>query len=152
MRRADRQAPETESIAFLMRDTYNALARRFQAELTRAGLTMSMWFFLRALADRDGLAQRQLMEQAGLLQPATSTALKQMEGMRLVTRKADPVDGRITRFHLTHKARLLLARLLPAAAGVRERAVIDFTAGELDTLRRLLRRMKANLERIEEPA
>jgi len=143
---------QSESIAFLMRDTYNAFARGFQADLARSDLTMSMWFFLRALSKEDGLAQTQLMEQAGLLQPATSSALKQMEGMGLVTRRADAADGRIARFHLTPKAHGLLRRLLPAAARVREKAVADFTDQELEGLRSLLRRMKANLERMEEAA
>lgn len=151
-RRKGGGAPEGESIAFLMRDTYNAFARNFQVDLAGAGLTMSMWFFLRALSQEDGLAQTQLMEQAGLLQPATSAALKQMEGMGLITRKADPADGRISRFYLTPRAGGLLKKLLPAASRVRERAVADFSAEELDVLRGLLQRMKANLERIEEEA
>ena len=129
-----------------MRDTYGAFARVFQEDLQRAGLTMSMWFFLRALSEEDGLAQKQLMDRAGLMQPATSSALKQMERMRLIARKDDPNDGRVARFFLTAKARALLKKLFPAAAGVREKAVVDFSAEELDLLRKLLKRMKANLE------
>jgi DNA-binding MarR family transcriptional regulator len=138
---------ETDSIAFLMRDTYGAFARVFQEDLDQSGLTMSMWFFLRALSDEDGLAQKQLMDRAGLMQPATSSALKQMERMRLIARKDDPDDGRVARFFLTAKARGLLKKLFPAAAQVREKAVVDFSAAELDVLRDLLKRMKANLEK-----
>jgi DNA-binding MarR family transcriptional regulator len=139
-------SPEGESIAFLMRDTYGAFARSFQEELARAGMTMSMWFFMRALAKEEGLSQTQLMERAGLLQPATSAALKQMAGMGLIVRRDDPSDRRMARFFLTAKSRSLLKKLLPAAARVRERAVVDFTVEELDQLRGLLRRMKTNLE------
>lgn len=139
-------SPEGESIAFQMRDTYSAFARAFQVELARAGMTMSMWFFVRALSKEDGLSQTQLMERAGLLQPATSAALKQMTQMGLIVRRHDPSDRRMARFFLTAKSRALLKKLFPAAARVREKAVVDFTAEELDQLRALLQRMKANLE------
>jgi MarR family transcriptional regulator, organic hydroperoxide resistance regulator len=145
-RRKGEASPEGDSIAFLMRDTYGAFARSFQEELSRAGMTMSMWFFVRALAKEEGLSQTQLMERAGLLQPATSAALKQMAEMGLIVRKEDPSDRRMARFFLTAKSRALLKKLFPAAARVRDRAVVDFTAAELDQLRTLLRRMKTNLE------
>lgn len=144
-RRKANGSSEGESIAFLMRDTYGAFARSFQVELARSGLTMSMWFFLRALSKEDGLAQSQLMERAGLMQPATSAALKQMERKGLISRKDDPADRRMSRFYLTAKAKSLLKKLFPAAARVREKAVVDFTAQELDVLREMLKRMKANL-------
>lgn len=145
-RRKANGSPEGESIAFLMRDTYGAFARRFQVDLARSDLTMSMWFFLRALSEEDGLAQTQLIERAGLLQPATSAALKQMKRMGLIKQKDDPADRRISRFYLTGKASRLFKSLLPAATRVRQTAVVDFTAEELDTLRSLLLRMKANLD------
>jgi MarR family transcriptional regulator for hemolysin len=107
---------------------------------------MSMWFFVRALSKEEGLSQTQLMERAGLLQPATSAALKQMAQMGLIVRRDDPSDGRMARFFLTPKSRTLLKKLFPAAARVRERAVVDFTEAELEQLRSLLRRMKTNLE------
>jgi DNA-binding MarR family transcriptional regulator len=146
-RRRANGSQQSESIAFLMRDTYSAFARTFQADLIRWDLTMSMWFFLRALANEDGLTQGQLMERAGLLQPATSAALKQMQRMGLINRHDDPADGRVARFYLTDKAKRLVKQLRPAAARVRQKAVVDFTASELDTLRSFLRRMKSNLER-----
>jgi DNA-binding MarR family transcriptional regulator len=143
-----RQNLETEGIAFLMRDTYNAFARDFQKDLADAGITMSMFFFLHALARSDGLSQRELMDAAGLLQPATSSALKEMERMRLISRHADPEDGRVARFYLTAKARALFEKkMLPAGARLRERALVDFSAAEVQILRTMLRRMKANLEK-----
>ena len=145
-RRKGNRGSAGESIAFLMRDTYGAFARAFQIELARSGLTMSMWFFLRALSKQDGLAQSQLMERAGLMQPATSASLKQMERKGLILRKDDPGDRRMSRVYLTDKAKRLLKKLFPAAARIREKAVVEFTAQELDVLREMLKRMKANLE------
>jgi DNA-binding MarR family transcriptional regulator len=139
----------TEGIAFLMRDTYSAFARDFEKTLADAGITMSMFFFLHALVRRDGLSQRELMEAAGLMQPATSSALKVMERMRLISRQTDTDDARVVRFFLTAKARALFdKKLLPAAARLRERALADFSAAEVETLRTMLRRMKANLEKL----
>ncbi|MFN2643843.1 MAG: MarR family winged helix-turn-helix transcriptional regulator [Burkholderiales bacterium] len=143
-----RRIPYTAGIAFLLRDTYGAFAREFQQALAEAGITMSMFFFLQALARRDGLSQRELMDGAGLMQPATSSALKEMERLRLISRETDPQDARVVRFYMTAKARSLFEkRLLPAGARLRERALVDFTAAELQTLRELLLRMKANLDK-----
>lgn len=137
-----------EGIAFLLRETYGAFAREFQTTLAEAGITMSMFFFLIALARRDGLSQRELMEGAGVMQPATSSALKAMERMRLISRETDPDDARVARFYLTAKARTLFEKkLLPAGAMLRERALTDFSAMEVETLRSMLRRMRANLEK-----
>ena len=137
-----------DGIAFLLRDTYGAFAREYQADLADAGITMSMFYFLHALARHDGLSQRELMEGVGLMQPATSAALKKMEAMRLAVRKPDAQDARVVRFYMTAKARRLVEKkLAPASARLRARAVGDFTAEEMQTLRSLLRRMKTNLEK-----
>jgi MarR family transcriptional regulator for hemolysin len=137
----------TEGIAFLLRETYSAFAREFQPALTEAGITLSMFFFLHGLARRDGMSQRELMEGAGLMQPATSSALKAMERMRLISRGTDTGDGRVVRFYLTAKGRALFEKkLLPAGARLRERALADFSAVEVEALRSMLRRMKTNLE------
>jgi MarR family transcriptional regulator, organic hydroperoxide resistance regulator len=143
-----RRNPYTEGTAFLLRDTYGAFAREFQVTLADAGITMSMFFFLHALARRDGLSQRELMGGAGLMQPATSSALKAMKRMRLISRGTDTDDRRVVRFYLTAKARTLLEKtLLPAGARLRERALVEFSAAQVETLHSMLRRMKANLEK-----
>src|SRR3954470_15842470 len=123
------RSPYTEGVAFLLRETYGAFAREFQSALTEAGITMSMFFFLHALARKDGLSQRELMDAAGLLQPATSSALKGMERMRLISRETDDDDGRVVRFYLTAKARALFEKkLVPESTRLRERALVDFSA------------------------
>lgn len=141
-----------EGIAFLLRETYGVFAREFQATLADAGITMSMFFFLHALSRKDGLSQRELMEGAGLLQPATSSALKGMEELRLISRQTDAEDGRVVRFYLTAKARTLFEKkILPASAELRDRALVDFSAAEVEQFRNMLRRMRTNLEKVEEP-
>ena len=138
---------DEQGIAFLLRDTYGAFAREFQEDLADAGLTMSMFFFLHALSRREGLSQRELMDGAGLMQPATSSALKEMERLKLVSRDTDAEDGRVARFSLTAKARALMEKkLVPASSRLRGRALVGFSAAELQTLRGMLRRMKANLD------
>ena len=146
------RTPHTEGIAFLLRETYGAFAREFQVTLADAGITMSMFFFLHALSRKDGLSQRELMEAAGLMQPATSSALKGMEEMRLISRQTDGEDGRVVRFYLTAKARSLFEKkIVSASARLRERALVDFSAAEEQQLRSMLRRMRVNLDKVEEP-
>lgn len=134
-----------ESIAYHLRDTYRALARVFQVETERVGVDMGVWMFLRSLWQEDGLTQKELTERAGLMQPSTSAALKQMERRGLVRQTVDAEDRRKVRIFLTPKSRALLEKLIPTAAKVRRQAMSDFSKEEVALLLEMLRRIRANL-------
>ena len=136
---------QIDSIAYELRDTYRALARAFQVETERYGISMGMWMFLRALRQQDGLTQKELIQSAGLMQPGTSAALKQMERRGLVTQTADSEDRRKVRIYLTPRSRALLDRLVPIAAKVRSKATSDFTGKELALLIEMLDRIRTNI-------
>ena len=140
-------AANDDSIAYLLRDTYAAFVQAFEDDLQTAGIGLSLWFLLRALAKVELLSQKQLMQRAGLLQqPATSAALKRMERLGLIVRHEDSVDRRKVRFSLTRQGLALIKRLGPAAAAIRQDAVRDFTPAEFAQLRRFLQRMQSNLQ------
>ena len=134
-----------DSIAYELRDTYRALARIFDMDANRFGITMGMWMFLRALWREDGLTQKELIQCAGLLQAGTSAALKQLEKCGLITQTVDSEDRRKTRVHLTARARAMLSKLVPIAASVRDRATQDFSAREVTLLVSMLGRIRTNL-------
>lgn len=134
-----------ESIAYHLRDTYRALARVFQVETQRLGVDMGVWMFLRSLWQEDGLTQKELTERAGLMQPSTSAALRQMERRGLVTQTVDTKDRRKVRIFLTPKSRALLEKLIPTAAKVRRQAVSDFSKQEVALLLEMLSRIRVNL-------
>ncbi len=134
-----------DNIAYELRDTYRAIARAFQAEAERFGVSMGMWMFLRALRQQDGLTQKELINSAGLMQPGTSAALKQMERLGLIRQESDKDDRRKVRIYLTPKSRVLLRKLVPISSKVRTQATSDFSKQEIVSLVNLLGRIKANI-------
>ena len=140
-----------DSIAYELRDTYRAVARAFQAEAEQFGVSMGMWMFLRALRVQDGLTQKELTNSAGLMQPGTSAALKQMERLGLIRQEEDKDDRRKVRIYLTPKSRRLLRQLVPISSKVRTQATSDFTKKEVILLINLLGRIKANIAGAPKP-
>ena len=53
--------------------------RALQARLAAHGVTFGHWTFLRILWEGDGLTQRELSDEAGVMEPTTFAALKAME-------------------------------------------------------------------------
>ena len=66
--------PPEASIGFLVRDTHRAFSRVLGAAIADAGVTIGMWFFLRALWEEDGLTQRELSRRIGMTEPTTVSA------------------------------------------------------------------------------
>ncbi|MFX8899298.1 MarR family transcriptional regulator, partial [Acinetobacter baumannii] len=87
-----------------------ALVRALQARLARHGVSFGHWSFLRILWERDGLTQRELSEQAGVMEPTTFAALKAMEKLGYVTRQQMPGNRRKVFVHLTPAGRSLRDR------------------------------------------
>jgi DNA-binding MarR family transcriptional regulator len=65
----------------------------------------------------------------------------------LARRTHSQADSREVTVGLTRKARTLLARLVPVAAGLQDTATRGVAKRDLATLRRVLRRMHENLTR-----
>ena len=59
------------------------------------------WAFLRILWERDGLNQRELSDQAGVMEPTTFSAIQAMEKLGYVTRVQRP-DNRTNGLHPSH--------------------------------------------------
>ncbi|MBU6508010.1 MAG: MarR family transcriptional regulator, partial [Alphaproteobacteria bacterium] len=109
------------------------------------GVTLGMWYFLRVLWEEDGLNQRELSERAGTAEPTTVTALHAMERRGLVTRVQNQQDRRKSNIYLTKPARELRALLLPEARTVNRIATAGLSAAEVEALKRVLTRLRANL-------
>lgn len=135
-----------DSIGFLVRDTHRAFSRALGAAIADAGVTVGMWFFLRALWEEDGLPQRELSRRIGMTEPTTASAIDTMEKRGFVVRRVDRADRRRRLVCLTESGRALKQALLPLAYEVNRTAIASLTAGEVATLRALLSRLKGNLE------
>jgi MarR family transcriptional regulator, organic hydroperoxide resistance regulator len=131
---AEADFPIAESVGYQIRVTHRALQRFLQTKIEPHGVTLGMWYFLRALWNEDGLSQRELSNRVGTMEPTTLSAILAMEKKGLVRRIRDRADRRKWHIHLTRKGRALKARLLPLARDVVDTAVQNLSAKEVKQL------------------
>ena len=137
--------PLAASVGAMIRFTHRAFAQDLQAHLARHHVTVGMWFFLRSLWEEDGLTQRELSQRVGAMEPTTGQQLRKMERLGLIERRRSITDRRKVHVHLSRMGRSLRAQLLPYAKDVNRAALVDLTASEVRTLKRILTRVTANL-------
>jgi len=130
--------PFAESVGYQIRSTHRALQRLLLLKIEPYGITLGMWYFLRALWHEDGLTQRELSNRVGTMEPTTLSAIVIMEKKGLVRRSRDKADRRKWHVHLTAKGRALKVSLIPLARGVVDMAVQNLSAGEVKQLLKVL--------------
>ena len=156
MRRSPKAKPPRRAAAFpprlssgyLVRDAHRAFQRLLERRIAAYGVTRGQWYFLRVLWTADGLSQRELSARVGMMEPTTAVALRNMERSQLIRRLRADEDRRKLRVFLTAKAKRLRNELLTIARGITADAEQGLAARDLDTFRRVIARMTANLDRI----
>jgi DNA-binding MarR family transcriptional regulator len=133
-----REAVPNDRLAHLVKDATRALLRALQMRLTAHGVPLGHWTFLRILWDKDGITQRELSEQAGVMEPTTFSALKAMERLGYVTRRKLPGNKKKVFVFLTPKGRLLKPKLVPFAEQVNQIAVRGVKPEDITTTRHTL--------------
>ena len=137
--------PFESSVGYQLRLTNRLVSRYLQQKIAPHGLTLGMWYFLRALWRRDGQTQSELSAVVGTMEPTTLTAVKSMERKGLVRREPDPDDRRKINVFLTERGRALKADLLPLAREVVEDAVAGFSPRDREALLGYLRAIRRNI-------
>jgi MarR family transcriptional regulator, organic hydroperoxide resistance regulator len=137
--------PPPESIGYQIRATHRLLQRVLQLKLEPFGVTLGMWYFLRALWSEDGLTQRELSRRVGTMEPTTLAAILSMEQSGLVKRVRSKSDRRKQHVHLTAKGRDLQTKLIPLARAVVATAVDGFETREVRQLLEALTEIQKNL-------
>src|SRR5213075_2065874 len=79
-----------DRLAHLTKEAWRAFVRELQGRLAEHGVSFGHWTFLRILWQRDGLTQRELSDEAGVMEPSTHAAIKAMEKLGYVKRKRLP--------------------------------------------------------------
>jgi DNA-binding MarR family transcriptional regulator len=120
--------------------------RSLGARIAPHGVSIGMWYFLRALWEEDGISQRALSQRVGMMEPTTASALTNMERKGFVRRVRNRVDRRIVNVFLTERGRALREQLLPLAADVNQMALLDLSGEELSRLRAILTKLGAALD------
>lgn len=144
-----REAVPNDRLAHLVKDASRAFVRALQTRLVAHGVSPGHWNFLRILWEHDGLTQRELSEQAGVMEPTTFSALKAMELAGYIERRRMPENRKNVYVFLTAKGRLLKSKLVPLAEEVNRVAIAGVPAGEVALLRRILLALIENLARDE---
>jgi MarR family transcriptional regulator, organic hydroperoxide resistance regulator len=118
-----------------------------QARLAAHRVPFGHWTFLRILWERDGLTQRELSDEAGVMEPSTHAAIKAMERLGYVRRTRLPANRKTVYVHVTPKGRALRRKLVPLAIRSNRRAVRGVPAADVETAKRVLLAVAENLRR-----
>ena len=147
-----REAVPDDRLAHLVKDATRALVRALQMRLAEHAVSFGHWTFLRILWEGDGLTQRELSEQAGVMEPTTFSALKAMERLGYIRRSRRAGNRKKIYVLLTPKGRQLRNRLVALAEDVNRVAVRGVHSADIAATRALLLTIIENLARDEQVA
>jgi DNA-binding MarR family transcriptional regulator len=134
-----------DRLAHIIKDATRGLVRALTLRLAGHGVSFGHWTFLRILWEHDGLTQRELSEQAGVMEPTTFSAIKAMEELGYVTRRQAPQNRKNVYVYLTPQGRALKGKLVPLAEEVNRVATRGVVPEDLVAMRRTLALMLQNL-------
>jgi MarR family transcriptional regulator, organic hydroperoxide resistance regulator len=143
------QRPEFEygpqtSVGYQLRKTSRAMAGLLKAQIAGENISIGVWYFLRALWERDGVIQRELTDHVGLMQPTTVAAVRSMQRLGLVRMEPDKTDRRSIRIFLTKEGRRLKPKLLPKVAEINKIALNDISKDDCKLFLSVLKKVHDN--------
>jgi DNA-binding MarR family transcriptional regulator len=139
------EAVPSDRNAHLVKDTTRSFLRSLQLRLAQHDVQLGHWTFLRILWHRDGLTQRELSAEAGVMEPTTLIALRAMEALGYIRREHKPDNRKNIYVYLTPLGRRLEKTLVPLAEEVNAIAVQGLSPTDIALARRVLLTMIANL-------
>jgi MarR family transcriptional regulator, transcriptional regulator for hemolysin len=137
--------PDTEPIGLDVTKTGRVLNRAFDEELVSAGGSLPVWLIVTALKRADHPRQRDIAAAVGIEDATLTHHLNRMERDGLVTRQRTPENRRTQLVSLTDAGEALFSRLLATVVAFDRRLRDGFTETELDVLRSMLGRLRANV-------
>ena len=144
-RRASPAPPTRDDLGFLLAKAAQRWNELLQERFTAAGFAdvrPSYGSILVPLFEQDGLRMTELAERSRLTKQTMTTMVRLLERDGLVSRYADPPDGRASLVSLTARGRRLepvAARILSELEQLSSECLGPAAAGELkDALRRLM--------------
>jgi MarR family transcriptional regulator, organic hydroperoxide resistance regulator len=140
-----REAVPNDRLAHLVRDASRAFLRALQVRLANHDVPFGHWAFLRILWVHDGLTQKQLSDEAGVMEPTTFTAVKAMEARGWIERRQMQGNRKNMHVFLTPFGRELEGKLVPLAQETNQIGIAGVSAGDLATTRKTLLAIIANL-------
>jgi DNA-binding MarR family transcriptional regulator len=139
------EAVPDDRLAHLVRDAARAFGRSLQMRLREHDVSFGHWTFLRILWEQDGLTQKQLSDEAGVMEPTTFAAVTAMEQLGYVRREQRPGNRKNVHVMLTPRGRALKRKLVPLAEEVNRIGVAGVDAKRVDAARNVLIAIIVNL-------
>lgn len=133
-----REAVPDDRFAHLVKDATRSFQRSLQIRLADHDVPFGHWTFLRVLWEHDGLTQKQLSDEVGVMEPTTFAAVKTMESRGWVERRQLAENRKNVYVFLTDAGRALKATLVPLAEQVNCLAVAGLSVEDIAAARRVL--------------
>ena len=131
---------------FWLTQVIGARDRRLNAELKDFGLRVPEWRALAALYSRRHCTMSVLADLASIDRTTLTRTVDRMQEAGWLERLADEEDMRVTRLALTASGRRMFERIWPEVQRLNALALDGLSKSEIDSLRKILERMRANLE------
>jgi MarR family transcriptional regulator for hemolysin len=138
--------PTAEPVGRVVSSSAKVLSRAFERELAEAGGSQPVWLILLALKQQRWRTQQDLAAAVGIEGPTLTHHLDGLEKAGLIDRSRDPEDRRAMRVELTDAGDKLFKRLATAAVGFDQRLRAGLSDDDLDAFRRVLARLRENVE------
>ena len=138
--------PIKESTSFVLAKVCKAHRAYVGALLAEHGLHVGQEMVLLELWQDDGLRGGELAARLGIEPPTVTKMLRRLEGCGLVERQQNPADARSFRVYLTERGRAFEVPVARCWAQAEATALAGLSAEERRTLRKLLIRVRSNLD------
>lgn len=140
---------QQEPIGILVGAVRRRIKQIVAARVSRYGLTPQQFLVLVAAYEHEGCSLGEITGHVRMDQPTASRVIAALARRKRVRIEADPGDRRRGRLFLTAGGRALARKLHPIALEIRSAAETGLDTSERDTLRALLAKVIANIERYD---
>jgi MarR family transcriptional regulator, transcriptional regulator for hemolysin len=137
--------PISPPIGLHLARTANAVSRAFDDALAEAGGSVPIWLVLISLKTRRLANQRELAEAIGIREATLTHHLNAMDSSGLITRRRDPANRRVHVVEITEAGEASFHRLHGVAVAFDSRLRTGFDDEEIESLRRVLDRLRGNV-------
>lgn len=138
---------EPDNLGSIIADVSHLMRRAFDERARGIGLSRPQWRVLTMLRRHEGINQGGLAELIEVEPITLCRMVDRLQEADLVERRADPLDRRAWRLHLTDKANGILEEMRPMAESLFDEAMAGLDASEKASLFQMLGRVRNNLSR-----
>lgn len=138
-----------DNIAFMCVDIARLFRKQFADTAREFSGTGAQWRALLIVSRSPGINQGALAEKLDVEPITTCRLVDRMAQAGLVERRRDPTDRRVWQLFATDSAAPTIQALQEVGVLVLDKALVGFNDDELDMLRKLLNRLRANLSDVD---